>query len=129
MTITMINRIDHFVLTVADVDATLDFYERVLSFRRKLREGQPAALLFGGQKINIHAGRTFEPKAARPTEGAGDFCLITDLPISQIQKHIASCGIEIEVGPVEREGAQGKMTSIYFRDPDRNLIEVAQYLK
>jgi catechol 2,3-dioxygenase-like lactoylglutathione lyase family enzyme len=126
----MINRINHFVLTVADVDATLDFYERTFGFERKLAEGQPAALLFSGQKINIHqAGRTFEPKAARPTEGAGDFCLITDLPISEMQKHVVSCGIEIEVGPVEREGAQGKMTSIYFRDPDRNLIEVAHYLK
>lgn len=126
----MIDRIDHFVLTVADVDETLDFYERVLGFKRKLVEGQPAALLFGGQKINVHqTDRTFEPKAARPTEGAGDFCLITLRPISEVQTRIETSGVKIEVGPVERDGAQGKMTSIYFRDPDGNLIEVAEYFE
>jgi catechol 2,3-dioxygenase-like lactoylglutathione lyase family enzyme len=126
----MIDRIDHLVLTVANVDTTLNFYEQALGFKRKMLVGQPAALLFGGQKINVHqSDRTFEPKAARPTEGAGDFCLITLQPISEVRKCIEACGVNIEVGPVEREGAQGKMMSIYFRDPDRNLIEVAEYLR
>ncbi|HEX2455539.1 MAG TPA: VOC family protein [Vicinamibacterales bacterium] len=124
----MIDRIDHFVLTVADLGATLEFYERVLGFTPKLQKGRPAALLFGEQKINVHqADRTFDPKAARPTVGAGDFCLVTQLPISEVQNRIESLGVKIEVGPIEREGAKGRMMSIYFRDPDRNLIEVAEY--
>ena len=124
----MIESIDHFVLTVADLDATLDFYERVLGFQRKVQEGRPAALVFGRQKINVHqVVHTFDPKAQRPTPGAGDFCLITRLPIADVQARIEAQGVHIEVGPIEREGAQGKMTSIYFRDPDGNLVEVASY--
>lgn len=124
----MVDRIDHFVLTVADLDATLAFYERVLGFTPKVQEGRPAALLFGEQKINVHqADRTFDPKAARPTVGSADFCLVTQLPISEVQNRLESLGVKIEVGPIEREGAMGRMMSIYFRDPDRNLIEVAEY--
>jgi hypothetical protein len=100
----------------------------VLGFTPKLRKGQPAALLFGEQKINVHqADRTFDPKAARPTIGAADFCLITQLPIREVQNRIESLDVKIDVGPIEREGANGRMISIYFRDPDRNLIEVAEY--
>jgi catechol 2,3-dioxygenase-like lactoylglutathione lyase family enzyme len=124
----MIDRIDHFVLTVADLGATLEFYERVLGFSRTLPKGRPAALLFGEQKINVHqADRTFDPTAARPTVGAGDFCLVTRLPITEVQHRIESLGVKIEVGPIEREGAKGRMISIYFRDPDHNLVEVAEY--
>jgi catechol 2,3-dioxygenase-like lactoylglutathione lyase family enzyme len=74
-----------------------------------------------------HQPSTFDPKAARPTVGSGDFCLVTQLPISELQSRIESLGVKIEVGPIEREGAKGRMMSTYFRDPDRNLIEVAEY--
>lgn len=124
----MIDHIDHFVLTVADLEATLNFYERVLGFERRLQAEKPAALHFGSQKINVHqAQHTFEPKARNPTMGAGDFCLITRQPIADVQAKIQAEGVAIEVGPVAREGAQGKMTSIYFRDPDGNLVEIASY--
>jgi catechol 2,3-dioxygenase-like lactoylglutathione lyase family enzyme len=124
----MIDRIDHFVLTVHSLEATCAFYERVLGFERVSIPGKPTALKFGGQKVNVHeVGRLFEPKAATPTSGAADFCLVTKRPLKEFLAHIHRCGIGIELGPVAREGAQGPMTSIYFRDPDGNLVEVSHY--
>jgi len=124
----MIERIDHFVLTVRSLEATLHFYERVLGFTRELLPGRPAALKFGQQKINVHeAKRPFEPKAAHPTPGAGDFCLITNRPIEDVVAYLKSSNVAIELGPVARTGALGSMTSVYFRDPDENLIEIARY--
>jgi len=124
----MIEAIDHFVLTVRSLEATCAFYERVLGFGRAVTPGRPTALTFGLQKINLHeVGHTFEPKAAAPTPGAGDFCLVTVRPIAEIEAHLKSCSVAIEVGPVERNGARGPMTSVYFRDPDGNLVEVSRY--
>lgn len=124
----MISHIDHFVLTVRSLDATCAFYEQVLGFIRIDAPGKPTAVAFGRQKINLHeAGHTFEPKAAAPTVGAGDFCLITERPIAEVRDHIEACGVRIELGPVKRTGAQGSMTSLYFRDPDGNLVEVSEY--
>ena len=124
----MIDRFDHIVLTVRSLEATLSFYERALGFRRELRQGAPAALKFGRQKINVHEReRTFEPKAAEPTPGSADFCLITPRPIEEIIAHLRSCGVAIELGPVARHGALGPMKSVYFRDPDGNLLEVSRY--
>jgi catechol 2,3-dioxygenase-like lactoylglutathione lyase family enzyme len=124
----MIDRFDHIVLTVRALEATLSFYERVLDFRRELRPGAPAALKFGRQKINVHeSARTFEPKAARPTPGSADFCLITTGAICDLIARLKAHDVAIELGPVAREGALGKMTSVYFRDPDENLVEVARY--
>jgi catechol 2,3-dioxygenase-like lactoylglutathione lyase family enzyme len=124
----MIDRIDHFVLTVRSLEATLSFYERVLGFAREIQPGRPASLKFGRQKINVHeVGRTFEPKAAAPTPGGGDFCLITLRPLEEMVAHLAHCGVSIELGPVARAGAAGPMMSVYFRDPDGNLVEVARY--
>ena len=124
----MIDRIDHIVLTVRSLEATLNFYERVLGFRRELRPDAPASLKFGLQKINLHqSDRTFEPKAANPTSGAGDFCLITSRPVSEVISHLQHCGVTIVLGPVARIGAQGAMTSVYFRDPDANLVEIGRY--
>jgi catechol 2,3-dioxygenase-like lactoylglutathione lyase family enzyme len=81
-----------------------------------------------GQKINVHeVNRTFEPKAALPTPGAGDFCFVTQWQIEVVQAHLQACDVAIELGPVERDGAEGKMTSVYFRDPDGNLVEVSRY--
>jgi catechol 2,3-dioxygenase-like lactoylglutathione lyase family enzyme len=124
----MIERIDHFVLTVQSPETTLHFYERVFGMTRELVPGRPAALKFGRQKINVHeAGHTFEPKAAHPTPGGGDYCLITRQPIDDVIAHLKSCGVAIELGPVARNGALGAMKSIYFRDPDENLVEIARY--
>lgn len=125
----MIDHIDHFVLTVRSLNESCRFYERVLRFERVDTPGKPTAVRFGSQKINLHeTGRTFEPKAAAPTPGAGDFCLITPQPIDDVLAHLDACGVKVEIGPVERNGAQGPMTSIYFRDPDGNLVEVSRYL-
>ncbi|RRI05855.1 VOC family protein [Mesorhizobium tamadayense] len=124
----MIAGIDHLVLTVRSVDATCDFYQRVLGLRRLDEPNRPTALLFGSQKINLHeAGRTFEPKAKAPTPGSGDFCLVAAAPLADICASLAANGVAIEVGPVERTGARGRMTSVYFRDPDDNLVEVSEY--
>jgi catechol 2,3-dioxygenase-like lactoylglutathione lyase family enzyme len=124
----MIDRFDHIVLTVRSLEATLSFYERALGFKRELRRGAPTALRFGRQKINVHEReRTFEPKAAEPTPGSADFCLISLRPIEEMIAHLKDCGVGIELGPVARHGALGPMTSVYFRDPDGNLIEVSRY--
>ena len=124
----MIESIDHFVITVADLEATLSFYERTLGCKRVATPGAPSALRFGSQKINVHEmARTFSPKAKRPTPGAADFCLVASRPLDEVKTHIERQGIAIEIGPVQRIGARGEMTSIYFRDPDGNLIEVSSY--
>jgi len=123
-----IDRLDHFVLTVRDVEASCRFYERVLGLKI-VRWEDRIALHCGRQKINLHqAGREFEPKAARPTPGSGDFCLITETPLEDVERHLAACGVAIEHGPVPKEGALGAMRSVYFRDPDSNLVEVSNYL-
>jgi catechol 2,3-dioxygenase-like lactoylglutathione lyase family enzyme len=120
-----IERIDHVVLTVKDVEATCRFYERALGMRRVEFQGR-VALAFGHHKINLHrAGHEFEPKAARPTPGSGDFCLITATPLAALSAHLVSCGITIEQGPVAWTGAVGPILSVYFRDPDGNLVEVS----
>ena len=127
----VIDRFDHIVLTVRDLAATLRFYERVLGARvvPPPADGKGStAIAFGRQKINIHVkGREFEPKAAQVTVGSGDFCLITEAPPEQVMRHVEGCGVAIELGPVRRQGALGPMMSVYFRDPDGNLIEVARY--
>ncbi|BCG95954.1 VOC family protein [Mesorhizobium sp. 131-2-1] len=124
----MIAGIDHFVLTVRSVEATCAFYERVLGLRRLDQSNRPTALLFGSQKINLHeVGRTFEPKAKAPTPGSGDFCLVAARPLAEICASLAANDVVIEVGPVERIGARGPMLSVYFRDPDGNLVEVSEY--
>ncbi|TGQ46993.1 VOC family protein [Mesorhizobium sp. M00.F.Ca.ET.216.01.1.1] len=120
--------IDHFVLTVRSVDDSCDFYRRVLGFQRLDEPDRPTALLFGTQKINLHeVGRTFEPKAKAPTPGSGDFCLVAARPLAEICASLAANGVAVEVGPVERIGARGPMMSVYFRDPDGNLVEVSEY--
>lgn len=123
-----IERIDHFVLTVRDIAATCDFYTRGLGMTVETFGAGRTALRFGGQKINLHeAGREFEPKAATPTPGGGDFCLITEIPIVDVIAHLEAEGFGIEEMPSTRTGATGPITSIYLRDPDRNLVEVSNY--
>ncbi|MBK5101425.1 MAG: VOC family protein [Desulfobacteraceae bacterium] len=123
-----ITHIDHLVLTVEDINKTTRFYESVLGMEKEMFGESRVALKFGNQKINVHQkGKEFEPKAKTPTPGSADLCFITDTEISQTIEHIKSKGIEIIEGPVERTGAEGSILSIYFRDPDCNLIEVAYY--
>ena len=121
-----IDSLDHMVLTVADVDATCRFYERVLGMETVTFAGGRKAIAFGKQKINLHqAGREFEPKAHRPTAGSGDFCLLTSVPLDQVVAHLQREGVTIIEGPVAKTGAQGPLRSVYFRDPDDNLVEVS----
>jgi catechol 2,3-dioxygenase-like lactoylglutathione lyase family enzyme len=123
-----INRLDHLVLTVRNVDTTSEFYERVLGMEVSTFADQRKALLFGKQKINLHQhGKEFEPKANNPAPGSADFCLITSEKISSIIDHLKACGVAIEVGPVTKIGALGEMDSVYIRDPDLNLVEISQY--
>ncbi len=123
-----IDRIDHLVLTVADIEATIDFYTRVLGVRAETFDGGRRALVFGRQKINLHqVGREFSPRADRATPGSADFCLITETPLDQVRADLAAAGVAVEVGPVPKTGALGPMQSVYFRDPDANLVEVAVY--
>jgi catechol 2,3-dioxygenase-like lactoylglutathione lyase family enzyme len=123
-----VDRIDHVVMTVTDLDATCDFDTRVLGMRVVTFAGGRKALAFGRQKINLHvAGREFEPKADRPTPGSVDLCLITTVPLDAVQAHLAACNVPIVEGPVDKTGAMGPIRSVYFRDPDRNLIEVSTY--
>lgn len=124
-----IDRIDHLVLTVANIDATCEFYRRALGMRRvAFGPESRVALAFGAQKINLHrAGAEFEPKAERPTPGSGDLCFVTEAPIEAVVAHLQAAGIAIVEGPVPRTGATGPMTSVYLRDPDGNLVEIARY--
>jgi len=128
----MIDLLDHFVLTVRSIEAACDFYARTLGMqvvtfgngRKALQFGE-----FGEHKINLHeAGKEFEPKASKPTPGSGDVCFITRTPLERVVGHLRSCDVEILDGPVKRTGARGPIESIYIRDPDGNLIEIANYL-
>ncbi len=123
-----IDRLDHLVLTVADIEKTVAFYEMVLGMKRvSFGEGR-IALSFGNQKINVHQlGKEFEPKAGKVGAGSADLCFILKTPIEEAKKHLELCGVAIIDGPVARTGAVGKTTSLYFRDPDLNLIEVSKY--
>jgi catechol 2,3-dioxygenase-like lactoylglutathione lyase family enzyme len=122
----LVRGIDHFVLTCADVDATIAFYRRVLGMTAETFAGGRRALSFGNQKINLHQkGAEFEPKARVATAGSGDFCLLSDVPVAEIAGHLAAEGIEVIEGPVAKTGAAGSLLSIYFRDPDGNLVEVS----
>jgi catechol 2,3-dioxygenase-like lactoylglutathione lyase family enzyme len=123
-----IDRLDHLVLTVADVGATVEFYERVLGMRPVTFGDGRQALSFGDSKINLHqAGREFEPKAAAPTPGSADVCLIAADPLDQVCADLAAHRVAIEEGPVMRTGATGTIRSVYIRDPDGNLIEISNY--
>ncbi|XP_048255485.1 glyoxalase domain-containing protein 5-like [Haliotis rufescens] len=122
-----IERLDHFVITVADINTSVDFYTQVLGMEVATFKGRKA-LNFGLSKINLHErGKEFEPKASSPTPGSADVCFITHTKLSEVIEHLKSCNVTIMEGPVERTGAVGPISSVYFRDPDDNLIEVSNY--
>ena len=123
-----IERLDHFVLTVRSIEATCAFYERVLGMKVVTFGPGRRALAFGASKINLHeAGKEFEPKTHQPTPGSADICLIADGPTENVVSHLQQCGVDVVEGPVSRTGALGPIVSVYLRDPDLNLIEIAVY--
>lgn len=123
-----INRIDHLVLTVADIERTLEFYDSVLGMKRIEFGGGRVALGCGAQKINLHqSGKEFEPKAQRVQPGSADLCFVIDTEIDVAIEHIRKLGIEVIEGPVARTGATGPIVSAYLRDPDGNLLEICNY--
>ena len=124
----VLDRLDHLVLTVRDVDASCRFYEAALGIRQEEFGAGRVALHFGRQKINLHPYPSpVEIVAQDPRPGTADLCFVTETPIEAAVAHLESFGIEIEMGPIERTGAQGTLDSIYCRDPDGNLIEIANY--
>jgi catechol 2,3-dioxygenase-like lactoylglutathione lyase family enzyme len=127
------DRFDHIVLTVSDIAATTKFYERVLGFESEIFQGSDGrpryALRFGNHKINLQDRATDTAnKAQVPTFGSGDFCLIAAVPLERMLVHLRAENIGIVAGPVIRRGALGPMRSVYFRDPDGNLVEVSEYI-
>jgi len=128
-----IDRFDHIVLNVADVEASAAWYARVLGMEREefaSRTGTRVAMKFGRQKINlrpVHEDTVAWFTGAHPAAGSDDLCFITAQPMQQVLEHFAAAGVALEVGPVERSGALGPMQSVYCRDPDGNLVEVAVY--
>lgn len=124
-----VQRLDHLVLTVRDIDASIAFYERVLGMQAVHFGNGRRALAFGQQKINLHpAAAPIEPHAERPTSGSADLCFILAGPVQEALAHLEHLGVPVEAGPVPRTGATGAITSVYFRDPDGNLIEVSNYV-
>ena len=128
--LSMIARIDHFVLTVHNIDRTIDFYARGLGMRLETFGDNRRALTFGNQKINLHeaVAKPILPRAHAPNPGSSDFCLIASQPLTKVIIDLQQKGIAIELGPVDRTGATGKIRSIYLRDPDMNLVEISEYL-
>jgi len=127
----MITALDHLVLTVRDLDATIRFYRDGLGMeaRRFGPNRDRVALHYGSQKINLHKqGKEFEPKAEHPTPGSADLCFLTDQPVAELKTEFEADGLRLIEGPVQRSGAAGPILSIYLRDPDGNLIEIANQL-
>lgn len=124
-----IDRLDHLVLTVADISTTVEFYTRVLGMSKITFGAGRTAVQFGNQKINLHQlGNEFEPKAERPTTGSADLCFITHTPLSEVVTYLEAQGVPIIEGVVRRTGAIGDIESVYLRDPDNNLIEISNYI-
>lgn len=123
-----IDGIDHLVLTVASIERTVEFYQRVLGMSAVVFGSGRTALAFGSQKINLHQkGAEFEPKAHVPMPGSADLCFVSSGSIDDVLRHLRQSGVEILEGPVARTGACGPITSVYLRDPDRNLLEISVY--
>jgi catechol 2,3-dioxygenase-like lactoylglutathione lyase family enzyme len=120
--------LDHLVLTVTDIAATVAFYDHLGMRAETFGEGR-IALRFGRQKINLHqAGAEFQPHAVRPVPGSGDLCFLIEGTLDDAASALAAAGVEIEQGPVERAGAEGPIESLYVRDPDGNLVELSRRL-
>ena len=124
-----IDSLDHLVLTVSDIEASIVFYTRSLGMEVVSFGAGRKALSFGSQKINLHQhGKEFEPKAWAPSPGSADLCFLTSVPLAEVAEHLAACGVPVIEGPVQRTGATGAILSVYVRDPDMNLIEISNRL-
>lgn len=124
-----IDALDHLVLTVRDIDASIQFYAGVLGMREETFGDGRLALHFGDQKLNVYvAGAEGSPRAAAATPGSADLCLLTRTPVEGVLRVLDAHGVEVEAGPVERTGATGQLLSVYVRDPDGNLVEIANRL-
>jgi catechol 2,3-dioxygenase-like lactoylglutathione lyase family enzyme len=124
-----VTHIDHLVLNVSDLEASAAWYGRVLGMRREISDGR-TIMWFGEQKLHLRpvdAGQAEWFTGRHPAPGSDDLCFATDEDLAGITAHLSSCGIAVEVGPVARAGAHGAMTSVYCRDPDGSLIEIATY--
>ena len=125
----MIERIDHVVLTTRDEPACVRFYVEVLGMRLETFAGGRKAFAFGAQKINLHvAFAEFEPRAHLPVPGSQDWCLVASVPLDDVLARLAAHGVPVLEGPVARTGATGPIRSVYVRDPDGNLVEIAEYV-
>lgn len=125
----LISTIDHLVITVDNIEASCTFYQNVLGFKVLTFEDGRKAVRVGDQKINLHeAGNELSPCARHPTPGSADLCFITPQPIEYFMAHLKKNEISIELGPVKRTGVRGPINSVYFRDPDQNLLEVSCYI-
>lgn len=125
-----VESLDHLVLTVRNIESSCDFYTRVLGMRVVTFAGGRKALAYGRQKINLHQqGREFQPMARHPTPGSGDLCFLTDTPLEAVIAHLQACEVPILEGPVQRTGAKGPIRSVYLRDPDGNLLEIANLIE
>lgn len=125
-----VDHLDHLVLTVRDIEATIGFYTRVLGMEAVSFGNGRKALAFGSQKINLHEqDNELKPKAQSPVPGSADLCFITPIPLAALIEHLTTCNVTIIDGPVERTGATGPIMSIYIRDPDMNLLELSNYLE
>lgn len=123
-----IDRVDHLVLTVADVDRAVQFYEQILGMEPVTFPGERRAVSFGGQTIKLHAAAELvEPTATHPVPGSANLCFVTTNALSEVQEHLRANDVRIEEGPVSRIGSAGAITSLYLRDPDGNLLEIARY--
>ena len=123
-----IARLDHLVLTVADIERTCAFYTRVLGMAVVTFGEGRTALRFGQQKINLHPADNIAGLVAdKPTPGSGDLCFVTELPLAQVIAHLERCAVPIVAGPGPRAGAIGTIQSVYIRDPDQNLVEISNY--
>lgn len=125
-----VERLDHLVLTVKDITATVNFYTSVMGMEKVIFGEGRIALSFGNQKINLHQqGNEFEPKAGHVQPGSADLCFIIRQPLAEAIEHLNRCQVRVIDGPVERTGARGKILSAYFRDPDNNLVEISNDLR
>ncbi|GEK73517.1 MULTISPECIES: VOC family protein [Halomonas] len=123
----MLSGLDHLVITVTDISRAVDFYTRVLGLDVRYRDQERVDLMLGDMALRLHWTATdIQPRAATPTPGSLDLCLRSQLPLDEVQRHLEALSIEVELGPVSRQGATGEIESLYLRDPDGNLLEISR---
>lgn len=126
----MLSGMDHLVITVTDISRAVDFYTRVLGLDARYRDRERVDLMLGDLALRLHWTATdIQPRAATPTPGSLDLCLRSRVPLDEFQRHLEALDVEVELGPVTRQGATGEIESLYLRDPDGNLLELSRPVK